>query len=625
MHLRSVEVKNFRCLKDLRVDLQAGLNVLVGRNNVGKTALLCAIRHALGPSASRGDALWLDIDDFWRDPTAAEATHAAVPPEILIVLTFENLNADEQAFFYEIVDFNHDNLAQSTAVVRFRATWHPARRQAIVRRTGGVDAPGAPEVPTTILSALPVTFLPALRDAEAYLTPGYRNRLAQMLRARASRRGAETANGIAQIFRDANSRLEQDTLITDSTSSLCDTVQRLAGTDYTAPTIRAADLEFDRILRNLQVRMTGAPVDSLEANGLGYNNLLYMAVVLEHLRAPADEERPLLLVEEPEAHLHPQLTRLLAEFLSTPEGEGRAPQTLVSTHSPTLVASVPVERVHVLYQESTTRQVRCNSLASVGLTPREARAVQRMMDVTRASMYFAKGVILVEGICEALLLPVLATRLERNLTSHHIAVIPICGVAFETFHKLLGPEAFGVPTAIVTDADPEVIRPPEGTWRDDTPKASGEGFEVCERTTSLLTRFADRANVRVFCSQVTLEYDLSEAGDENALCLAAAWKDCFAGTPRTLTAADVSVVGMTRQQKALRVWRGVCRASSTGSKAELAQNLSEILGEAAAWPSFVVPRYLREAIEHALSPLPTATITTPAPTASADSIANADG
>ena len=66
MHLAHVEVRNFRCLRELRVDLQQGLNVLVGRNNVGETSLLPAIRHALGAGAGRGEALWLTEDDFHR-------------------------------------------------------------------------------------------------------------------------------------------------------------------------------------------------------------------------------------------------------------------------------------------------------------------------------------------------------------------------------------------------------------------------------------------------------------------------------------------------------------------------------------------------------------------------------
>src|SRR5205823_9093955 len=99
MHLACIDIKNFRSLKDLRVDLQPGLNVLVGRNNTGKTNLLQAIRHAIGPSASRGDALWLERDDFYKTGPA-DATERT----IAITLTFSDLTEEQRAYFYEIVD-----------------------------------------------------------------------------------------------------------------------------------------------------------------------------------------------------------------------------------------------------------------------------------------------------------------------------------------------------------------------------------------------------------------------------------------------------------------------------------------------------------------------------------------
>ena len=97
-----------------------------------------------------------------------------------------------------------------------------------------------------------------------------------------------------------------------------------------------------------------------------------------------------------------------------------------------------------------------------------------MMDVTRAVLYFAKGVILVEGVSEAILLPLLAARLGIDLAREHVSVLPICGVSFRTFGKLLGDEGLGIAAAIVSDSDPIV----DGTgWEQESPRDDAqEGF-----------------------------------------------------------------------------------------------------------------------------------------------------
>jgi putative ATP-dependent endonuclease of OLD family len=209
MYLSTVDVRNFRSLKELRVELQAGLNVLVGRNNTGKTNLLHAIRHALGPSASRGDALWLDRDDFFRN-FAGDTTERTIS----ITLTFTGLSEGQRAHFYEIVDFDLADMSKSKAIVRFEASWPNGKRQALIKRTGGPLGAEPPEVPAKLLESLPITFLPALRDAEASLTPGYRSRLALLLRDLAERKVDSSAKGdIENIYRSANEDLEGRPLI----------------------------------------------------------------------------------------------------------------------------------------------------------------------------------------------------------------------------------------------------------------------------------------------------------------------------------------------------------------------------------------------------------------------------
>jgi putative ATP-dependent endonuclease of OLD family len=222
------------------------------------------------------------------------------------------------------------------------------------------------------------------------------------------------------------------------------------------------------------------------------------------------------------------------------------------------------------------------------------------MDITRATIYFAKGAILVEGISEAILIPALAKRLSCDLSELHISVIPICGVAFKTFKKLLDPAAVGIPVAIVTDGDPTVSR--GNSWSEDVPVKEGSAFEVCDRTSSLMTEFSTHPTVRIRHSQVTLEYDLAAAADDNALIMATTWEECFSAKPQTFNSELLASAGADREAKAMAAWRGLCRASHTGSKAELAQRLSAKLAEKDGRDSwkvpFGVPTYLEEAITY---------------------------
>jgi putative ATP-dependent endonuclease of OLD family len=595
MYLSSVEIKNFRSLKDLRVEFQPGLNVLVGRNNTGKTNLLQAIRQALGLNASRGEDLWLERDDFYRD-SSTDVTERTIS----IALTFAGLSDSQRSHFFEIVDFDLGDLSRSTASVRFEATWPKGKRQASIKRTGGPLGADPREVPTKLLESLPITFLPALRDAQACLAPGYRSRLARLLRDLAERKGTTAKDEIVEIFKTANEQLESRPLISEIVDSLQSTTKDLAGSDYSASAIKAAGVEFEKVLRTLQVEMDGAPVGALESNGLGYNNLLYMAVVLEHLKEPEPDESPLFLIEEPEAHLHPQLTMLLADYLSNKTPGNKTPQTIVTTHSPTLAANVHPSRVHVLFVKPASQTLCCNGLNKAGMDTKEQNQLQRMMDITRATLYFAKGVILVEGISEALLVPVLARRLGYDLTRLHISVIPICGVAFETFKKLLDPNVLGIRVAAVTDSDPEV--PTDVAWKDALPKSTNGKFAQSDRAKKLLSLFAGHATVQVYCSQLTLEYDLAEAGDDNSMLMAEVWESCFQKTPGTFNKGLVTNAGSVRHDKAMIAWRGICRATHSGSKAEFAHRLAERLSsqEDSKWsvPAFEVPEYLKLAIKY---------------------------
>ncbi|WP_436701834.1 ATP-dependent nuclease [Nocardioides sp. BYT-33-1] len=136
-----------------------------------------------------------------------------------------------------------------------------------------------------------------------------------------------------------------------------------------------------------------------------------------------ESDLTLLLVEEPEAHLHPQLQMVLLSFLrqqaeasSTGTIEGLHPagrvQVIVTSHSPNLASAVSVRNLVVVAREldGDVWRTTATALCGLDLTHAQVRKVDRYLTATRAALLFARHVVLVEGIAEMLLLPSLAGR-----------------------------------------------------------------------------------------------------------------------------------------------------------------------------------------------------------------------
>lgn len=590
-------------------------SLLVGGNNVGKTAVVDALRALLAghdePYPRLGE------EDVHRPK-------GGIPSgDIVFEYVFSGLDVDDEADFLAALVPDASGKLEAHIKIRYsdpdKGGRLRAKRWCGEREDVGLSA--------DMMENLRGVYLPPLRDASQGLKPGRTSQLARLLQLLADEAGIE---GINRELQELDGKLKSHLPIVQTHEAISTRHKTMLGPQL-AQLLQIGLSASD--FKSLKSRLS-LVVDAfeIEQNGLGFNNLIYMAVVLSELSKNPDSCYRGLIVEEPEAHLHPQLQAVLLQYLQSIQAvDGEKPvQLFVTSHSPNFASIADLDSLVCLVD--TGAAIETFLPRSVPFKKGKREKLKRYLDVTRAELFFARRVIFVEGAAELMMVDALAKRMGCDLRKHGVSLISVEGLNFDSFLPLFGDKALKIPVAVLTDADPvphkaeptaaagaspptaassargvtvpaanPAASPAEAADDDDDDDSEGvesvypaPGETIIVSANTAKMKSCEDAHVKVFHGLKTLEYDLALESD-NRKAMLEALMELRPRIAKSLRATVAAEVGDAEQAKAL--YCGMFeRKQNNVQKGSFAQSLAQVIADDKV--AFKVPAYIQAAIRH---------------------------
>lgn len=453
MYLKTLKIWNFRkygkgdgefasSLPGLVVEFHEGLNVLIGENDSGKTAVIDAIRYVLRTQS--GEFIPIEEKDFhYQDGVRAD--------EMKIECTFDGLTEQDQGHFLEWLTLEDEKF-----VLR---VWMYAKRQdnAVFTEFYAGAGDGA-TMEGSARMLLRTVYLKPLRDALTDMTHGYKSRFAQILGAHSLFKTQKGADGqpIKHSLVTKYERLKQD--IEDYfkgeeegfsiSKGINDLLREHFLFDQREAEIKLAGGELSEILHQLDLILEG------NKSGLGTLNLLCIAAEMLMIEQQTKGLK-LVMIEELEAHLHPQYQMNVIDYIKSVVEKDKT-QFILSTHSITIGSKLPLESLIVFRGD----KVYPMGHEYTKLAQSDYSFLERFLDATKANMFFARGVIIVEGDAEELLLPAIAEAIDRPLNKYGVSIVNVGSTAYKRYAKIFQRKdgsVFDMQVSIVTDMDIPVM------------------------------------------------------------------------------------------------------------------------------------------------------------------------
>lgn len=310
------------------------------------------------------------------------------------------------------------------------------------------------------LSPIKIDFLDALRDAKKELSSSRESRLLyKILNNRDHnaytdiKSSADKLNKSISEDRSALSNIKQDI------SNLLDILSLETESNKSNIDFSFSHLNLSELLKKISLVYGDKPI-SVEKNGLGRNNLLYMALVLSHIQGKADSpDFRLIAIEEPEAHISPILQKHFSESITSNSffNDKSNRQIILTSHSTHISSYLDLENTVVIYNNGDVLDYHyiLDGISNNAQGTRTKNYLKKWLNATNSVMFLSRRLIFVEGIAEQILIPkFFEIHFGSKPEKYNCHIVNVNGVAFRNFLEVVK-NGYFIKSAVITDSDSE--------------------------------------------------------------------------------------------------------------------------------------------------------------------------
>lgn len=596
MYLKRFIIKRFRGIAELNLALNKGVNILIGKNNSGKSAIIDALRICLGIGKQKRDIGINSEEDFYIDINNVDSSISPIEFDLF----FEIENNNDRSYFHSMVSQDEDPAVQDIQLhFRYYIETNPKGNKVLRWKIWAGNTEGC-RYDDGEIQNIQYVYLAALRDAERELRPySKENRLSSLFRELNSytvknETGEDVKKELLPSHKDQLAAELQTVIQGKAWQEVIKAGESLVNEhldsiniekNETSVDLQLIEYKYENIVKTILTRKPVFDTSNLpdlskqrffdvSQNGLGENNLIYTASVLGDLKNKRNEDIGhyyALLIEEPEAHLHPQKQNTLFNYLSKLSENNL--QLFVTSHSPTITAKSNLDNIIIINKVGNENFAL--PLNKCEMDADDKSYLSKFLDVTKSQLFFSNGCILVEGISEALLLPSFTRKLNASydLDKSGIEIVNISGVTFNPFAALFNnqEEAKRLATrcSLITDGDEH---------RYDGNRSS--------RATNIAA--LPNANLKCYIAKNTFEYEIMTASEENA--------DTIIEVYKTMHPRTDFLSGDNLHERAMQL---IDKLDSNKDKSELAQRLAKKIEDNSV--DFDIPNYIENAVKWVLN------------------------